>query len=113
VNISVIDLIAGHLNNCELSHIILPVNLLCVLNTIPEEKLCNVDVLEPDHSEEYFGGKKSTCVLSRLIPHFIDPQPLGKAVQCNLNVNMHNRLTGEVISHSQRPTIRAKMLIFA
>jgi hypothetical protein len=37
-------------------------------------------------------------MLSRLIPHLIDPQSLGKAVQCNMIVSTHNRLTGQVIS---------------
>ena len=71
-----------------------------------------MDVLESDNSEEDV-GKKISWVLSRPITHFIDPQSLGKAVQCNMNVNTHNRLTGEVISHSHSPAIRATMLIFA
>jgi hypothetical protein len=70
-----------------------------------------VDVFESDNSEED-NGEKIAWVLSRLIPHFIDPQSLGKAVQCNMNVNTHNRMTGEVISHSHSPEIRAAMLIF-
>ena len=42
--------------------------------------------LESDNSEEDV-EKKISWVLSRLLPHFIDPQSLGKAVQCNMNVN--------------------------
>jgi hypothetical protein len=40
-------------------------------------------------------GKISFLVLSKLIPHFIDSQSLGKDVQCKMNVNTHNRLTGD------------------
>ena len=56
--------------------------------------------------------EKICWVLSRLISHFIDLQSLGKAVQCNINVNTHNRLTGEVISHNHSPAIRATTQIF-
>jgi hypothetical protein len=49
-NISIIAHIVG-------ATCIIPDNLLCVLNTIPEEKQYNLDVLEPDNSEDDFGEK--------------------------------------------------------
>ena len=69
-----------------------------------------MDVLESDNSEEGV-GKIIYWVLSRRIPHFIDPQSLGKAVQCNMNVNTHNMLTGEVISQSRDKIYNANICV--
>ena len=67
---------------------------LCVLNTIPKEK------------QWMFW---SLITLRRTLGKNI----LCKDVHCKMNVNTHNRLTVEVISHSHSAAIRATMLIFA
>jgi hypothetical protein len=52
-NICVVAHIAGL---CKISHIYYTSQpIMCLLNTIPEEKQYNMDVLESDNSEEDFG----------------------------------------------------------
>jgi hypothetical protein len=53
-------------------------------------------------------GKK-ILLLSRQLPHFIEPQSLGKAVKCNMNVNTADWGGDFTVS----PTIRATTLILA